>query len=134
MALALDEIAAAQGDCSEAVGDVPGAMGKTGDVIVDLAAADGPARGRLVFEAKDSKLTRPEAIRQLDRALEQRDADFAVLVVPGDDEVPAKLQTLREYNGDKLIVTLDPERRRAAGARARLPPRACPRPDGPRRR
>ena len=38
-----------------------------------------------------------------------RDADFAVLVVPGDDEVPARMQPLREYNGDKLIVTLDPE-------------------------
>ncbi len=109
VAEALDEIAAGQGDCAEAVGDVPGAMGKTGDVTVDLAAADGPARGRLVFEAKDSKLARPEAIRQLDRALEQRDADFAVLVVPGDEEVPAKMQPLREYNGDKLIVTLDPD-------------------------
>jgi hypothetical protein len=32
-----------------------------------------------------------------------------VLVVPSDEEVPAKLQTLREYNGDKLIVTLDPD-------------------------
>ncbi|HLM26455.1 MAG TPA: hypothetical protein VK304_05750 [Thermoleophilaceae bacterium] len=109
VAEAVDLIATVQGDCSEAVGDLPGATGKTGDVVVDLAAADGPARGRLVFEAKDSKLPRPEAIRQLDRALEQRDADFAVLVVPDDDEVPARMQTLREYNGDKLIVTLDTE-------------------------
>jgi hypothetical protein len=109
VAEAVDLIAAAQGDCAEAVGDVKGATGKTGDVVVDVGASDGPALGRLVFEAKDSKLPRPEAIRQLDRAIEQRDADFAVLVVPGDDEVPARMQALREYNGDKLVVTLDPE-------------------------
>jgi NAD(P)-dependent dehydrogenase (short-subunit alcohol dehydrogenase family) len=32
-----------------------------------------------------------------------------VLVVPTDEEVPAKLEALREYNGDKLVVALDPE-------------------------
>ncbi len=37
-----------------------------------------------------------------------RDADFAVLVVPTADELPAKLEPLREYNGDKLLVALDP--------------------------
>ena len=31
-----------------------------------------------------------------------------MLVVPTEQEVPAKLQSLREYNGDKLIVALDP--------------------------
>ncbi len=39
----------------------------------------------------------------------ERSADFAVLVVPTEEEVPAKLEPLREYNGDKLVVTLDPE-------------------------
>jgi NAD(P)-dependent dehydrogenase (short-subunit alcohol dehydrogenase family) len=29
--------------------------------------------------------------------------------VPSEDEVPARLHPLREYNGDKLIVTLEPE-------------------------
>jgi hypothetical protein len=32
-----------------------------------------------------------------------------VLVVPSEDKVPAKMRQLREYNGDKLIVTFDPE-------------------------
>jgi NAD(P)-dependent dehydrogenase (short-subunit alcohol dehydrogenase family) len=32
-----------------------------------------------------------------------------VLVVPNEDKVPAKMRPLREYNGDKLIVTYDPE-------------------------
>ena len=62
-----------------------------------------------MFEAKDRRLSKPQALQELDRALEQRSADFAVLVVPTEEEVPAKLSPLREYNGDKLIVALDPE-------------------------
>ena len=39
----------------------------------------------------------------------ERSADFAVLVVPTEEEVPAKLEPLREYNGDKLVLALDPD-------------------------
>jgi hypothetical protein len=106
---AVDALAVGQGDDAEAVGDLPGAGGKTGDVVVSIDACSGPARGRIVFEAKDRKLSRPAALKELDRALEQRSADFAVLVVPTEDEVPAKLQPLREYNGDKIVVALDPD-------------------------
>jgi hypothetical protein len=106
---ALDEIAVAQGDDCDAVGDVPGAGGKRGDVVVALDACSGPARGRIVFEAKDRRISKPEAMKQLDDALAHREADFAVLVVPTDDEVPAKLRPLREYNGDKLVVVWRPE-------------------------
>jgi hypothetical protein len=106
---ALDEIAVAQGDDCDAVGDLPGAGGKRGDVVVALDACSGPARGRIVFEAKDRRISKPEAIKQLDDALAHREADFAVLVVPTDDEVPAKLRPLREYNGDKLVVVWNPE-------------------------
>ncbi|HEU0024992.1 MAG TPA: hypothetical protein VFQ12_10190, partial [Thermoleophilaceae bacterium] len=105
----LDALALRQGDVAEAVGDQPGASGKTGDVIVDIGACDGPSRGRIVFEAKDRRLSKPRAIEELDRALADRDADFAVLVVPTADELPAKLEPLREYNGDKLLVALDPD-------------------------
>lgn len=31
------------------------------------------------------------------------------MVVPGEDEIPAKLHALREYYGDKLIAVYDPE-------------------------
>jgi hypothetical protein len=109
VAEAVDAIAGAQGDTAEAVGDLKGATGKTGDVIVGIDAASGPERGRVVFEAKDSRLSTPKAIAELDDALSQRDADYAVLVVPGEDEVPARLHPLREYNGDKLVVTFDPD-------------------------
>jgi len=104
---AVDVIAAAQGDDAEAVGDVTEATGKVGDIVVSLDACNGPARGRIVIEAKDRRLSRPGALAELDKAMAERSADFAVLVVPTEDEVPAKLEALREYNGDKLVVALD---------------------------
>jgi hypothetical protein len=94
---------------AEAVGDLKEATGKVGDVVVAIDACNGPARGRIVIEAKDSRLSRPKALDELDRALAARSADFAVLVVPTDAELPAKLEPLREYNGDKMVVALDPE-------------------------
>jgi hypothetical protein len=110
VAEALEQIAAGQGDDCEAVGDLPGATGKKGDVVIAIDACQGPARGRIVFEAKDArKLTKPEAWKYLDEARAQRDADFAVLVVPSEDRLPARTRALREYNGDKLLVTFDPD-------------------------
>ena len=109
VAEALDQIASAQGDDCDAVGDLPGANGKTGDVVVAIDACSGPARGTIVWEAKDRRLSKPAALAELDKAMAQRDADFAVLVVPTEDELPAKLRPLREYNGDKLIVVWNPE-------------------------
>ncbi len=106
---ALDAVAVGQGDVAEAVGDLREATGKTGDVVVGIDGCSGPVRGRIVFEAKNSQLTRPKALRELDDALAERNADFAVLVVPAEEKVPARMAPLREYNGDKLIVTFDPE-------------------------
>ncbi len=48
-------------------------------------------------------------LRELDRALAERNADFAVMVVSSEDKVPARTQQLREYNGDKMVVAFDPE-------------------------
>ena len=111
VAEALDSIAAAQGDDCDAVGDLKGATRKTGDVLVAIEGCRGPARGRIVFEAKTARLSKPEALRELDRGMAERDADFGVLIVPSDDKLPARMLALREYNGDKLIVALDPESR-----------------------
>jgi hypothetical protein len=106
---AVDRIALAQGDVAEAVGDHKEATGKVGDVVVAIDAARGPARGRIVVEAKDKRLSKPRAIAELDQALAHRSADFALLVVPTEEELPAKVEPLREYNGDKLVVALDPQ-------------------------
>jgi hypothetical protein len=107
VAEAIDAIALAQGDVAEAVGDVRGATGKTGDIVVAIDACNGPPRGRIVFEAKDRRLSRPGALAELDKAMADRDADFAVLIVPTEEEVPSRLEALREYNGDKLVLAHD---------------------------
>jgi hypothetical protein len=106
---AVDRIALGQGDIAEAVGDQKEATGKVGDVVVAIEAAHGPARGRIVVEAKDKRLSRPRALAELDEAMAHRSADFALLVVPTEEELPAKVEPLREYNGDKLVVALDPD-------------------------
>ena len=106
---ALGAIAAAQGDDCDAVGDIEGGGGKTGDVVVDIDGCRGAPRGRIVFEAKDARLSKPRAIETLDQALAQRSADFAVLVVSGEDKLPARTTALREYGGDKLMVAFDPD-------------------------
>lgn len=109
VAEAIDRIASVHGDTADAVGDALGSGGKRGDVVVGIDGCSGVDRGRVVFEAKDSQLTKPRFYDELDSAREQRDADFAVLVVPGQDEVPARLHSLREYQGDKMIAVYDPD-------------------------
>ena len=83
--------------------------GRKGDSIVEVGAAEGPAQARLVFEVKNTRLSKNDAWRELNAALEQRDAAFAVLVVGGEDKVPAGRQQLHEYEGNKMIVAVDRE-------------------------
>jgi len=109
VAEALERIAAVQDDVCEAVGDEAGAGGRKGDVVVTVGGATGPGCGRIVFEVKDRRLSKPEFQKELDAARAQRDAEYGVMVVPSEEEVPAKLHALREYYGDKLIAVYDPE-------------------------
>ena len=109
VAEAVDALALPLGDLAEAVGDLKESTGKKGDVVVAIGGCHGPAQGRIVFEAKTARMTRPKALEELDGARAERNADYAVLVVPSEDKVPAKMQALREYNGDKLIVAYDPD-------------------------
>ena len=105
---ALAGLANARGDHAEGVGELTEGGGKTGDAVVEVGAQSGPTRARIAFEAKDSRLSRPKMIETLDRAREQRSADFAVLVVPSDEKVPAGTLVLEEIQGDKMVVTWDP--------------------------
>jgi hypothetical protein len=107
---AIDRIASARGDAAHAVGDAANESGsKKGDVIAEIGAATGPANGKLVFEAKNRRLGRPDAWRELNAAMADRDAGYAVLVVAGEENVPPKTQSLLEYEGNKLIVAVDPD-------------------------
>jgi len=106
---AVEAIAAAQGDCAEPVGDLTEGGGKRGDVVVAVDAATGPARGRIVVEAKDRRISRKRSLEELAEGLDQRSAQFGVWVVPSDEELPAGVRDLREIDGDKLFVVFDPE-------------------------
>jgi hypothetical protein len=106
---AVDAIAQARGDDCDAVGDLLGTGGRKGDVLVGVDGATGPARARIVFEAKNAYVPKNKAIAELEAAMEQRDADYGVWVVPSDDLLPGRGTQLREVNGDKLFVVYDPD-------------------------
>jgi hypothetical protein len=106
---AVDTLAHGRGDDCDAVGDVPGSGGRKGDVIVGVDGCAGPPRARIVFEAKNAYVPKNRAVAELDAAIEQRDADYGVWVVPSEDLLPGHGPQLREVNGDKLFVVFDPE-------------------------
>jgi len=107
---AIERIADGRGDVAIHTGDERGAGGtKLGDTVVEVGAADGGAKARIVFEDKrGERLSKNEAWRQLNGAMTERSADFAVLVVAGEDNIPAGREQLIEYEGNKVIVAVDP--------------------------
>jgi hypothetical protein len=106
----LERIAEAQGDAARHVGDESSeAGGKKGDTVVELGAALGGALANVVFEAKNKRLSKNDAWSELNGCMRERDAAYSVLVVAGDDKVPAGLEELTEYQGNKIIAVLDRE-------------------------
>ena len=105
---ALERIAASRGDCATHTGgEQAEGGGRKGDSLVELEAAEGPSGGRIVFEAKDKKLSKNQAWAELNEGMAARAAAYAVLVVAGEDRVPAGREQLHEYEGNKLIVAVD---------------------------
>ena len=109
VALAIDAIASVQGDDCEAVGDVRGEGGRKGDVVVGIEGGSGQTKGNIVFEAKDRQLSRNAALAELDGCLATRGAGYAVLVVPSEDELPARTHANTEFNANKVFCVFDPE-------------------------
>jgi hypothetical protein len=106
----VEQLAAARGDVAHHVGDERSASGgKKGDIVIEIEAASGPAKGRIAIDAKDERLSKNKAWAELDAALAERDATFAILVVASDEKVPAGREQLHEYQGNKMIVALDKE-------------------------
>jgi hypothetical protein len=106
---AIADIARGRGDDAEAVGDTRGEGGRKGDVVVGIDACAGQPRGQIVFEAKDRRLSRNEALAELDVCLATRSATYAVLVVPSEDELPARTHANTEFNANKVFCVYDPE-------------------------
>jgi hypothetical protein len=107
---AIESIAGARGDLALHTGSAQAeGGGKKGDTLVEIGACEGTARGRVVFEAKDNQMTKNKAWSELNAAMTARAASFGVLVVAGEDNVPAGREALTEYEGNKLIVAVDRE-------------------------
>ena len=106
----IDAIAQAQGDAAHHTGDTTNESGsKKGDTVVEIGGALGAPLATIVFEAKNKRLSKNDAWTELNSCMGQRDASFAVLVVAGEDKVPAGLEELTEYQGNKIIAVLDRE-------------------------
>jgi hypothetical protein len=105
---AIEAIAASRGDAASHTGaEQAEGGGKKGDTLVEIGGCDGPAAGRIVFEAKDKRLSKNDAWAELNDGMAARAASFAVLVVAGEDKVPAGREQLNEYEGNKMIVAVD---------------------------
>ena len=110
VAEAVDRIAGVHGDTAEAVGDERGAGGKQGDVVVGIDGCSGVDRGRIVFEAKDSQLSKPRFYDELDSSKGSARRGLRGARGPrGATRCQRKLHALREYQGDKMIAVYDPE-------------------------
>ena len=104
----VEQMAAGRGDVAHHVGDERSASGgKKGDIVIEIDAASGAAKGRIAIDAKDEKLSKNAAWAVLNAALDERDAGFAILLVASDEKVPSGRQQLHEYEGNKMIVALD---------------------------
>ncbi len=105
---AIERISLSRGDCATHTGgEQAEGGGRKGDTLVELDAAEGPSSGRIVFEAKDKRLSKNQAWAELNEGMEARAAGYAVLVVAGEERVPAGRELLHEYEGNKLIVAVD---------------------------
>ena len=127
---ALAAIAHARGDDCDAVGDVPGAGGRKGDVLVGIDGCSGPPRARIVFEAKHSYVPKNKALAELDEAMAQRDAEYAVWVVPAPDLLPGHGPRAARGQRRQAVRRLRSRGRHAGRARARLRARPRPHADG----
>jgi hypothetical protein len=106
----VEEMASARGDIAHHVGDERSASGgKAGDIVIEVEAGSGSAKGRIAIDAKDERLSKNEAWKVLNASLAERDASFAILLVASDEKVPAGREPLHEYEGNKMIVALDKE-------------------------
>lgn len=84
----LQAAAALVGDAVDEVGEQKGAIGKTGDILVTVDSHDAKgADASIIFEAKNKAITlggKDTIYHELDRALKNRNAGFAVAVVHPD--------------------------------------------------
>jgi hypothetical protein len=95
------------GDEASAVGDVGGSGGRrSGDIVVTLNTSDTHGAGACcVIEVKDRRLSLNEALRELERAISNRDAGAGLIVFSNQEKAPITVPL--QVFGSKAIVVLD---------------------------
>jgi hypothetical protein len=102
-------IASQHGDVAERVGTETGVTGsQKGDEVVTLNPDDTNGyEARFALEAKTRKLTMRNTLKELDDAIENRDAFAAIAVFSTQEQAPTSVPF--HYAGNKAIVVLDDE-------------------------
>lgn len=81
---------------------------KMGDFVVELNPRDiGGRDRRIVFEAKDRKLTMEKSMAELDAAMLNRDAQVGVLVFAKAGQAPLAGKPLRVLHGNRIMLVFD---------------------------
>lgn len=105
----VSRIAAQHGDVAEHVGTESGLCGtQKGDEVVTLNVDDANGyEARFALEAKSRKLTMRATLKELDDAIENRDALAAIAVFTTQEQAPTSVPF--HYSGNKAIAVLDKE-------------------------
>lgn len=93
------------------VGTELGADGnKAGDIVAILNPDTTGGRDvRVVIEAKCRKLSASACLKELERAMSNREAEAGVIVFDDPNHAPTKGQSLRIYPGNRVVAVLDRE-------------------------
>lgn len=76
---------------------------KVGDFVLTLADTN----QRIVVEAKsDQSYSQPDIKNELEEAIENRDADYGIIVFEAESQVPDKVGYFHEFDTDRLSVAL----------------------------
>ena len=100
-------------DMVESTGNAAGDLGKSrkGDFVVMIEGTE----KKIVFEMKHrDSIVRPTIMSDLDEAMENRRAEYGVLVSRNRDALPMEVGWFNEYGGNKLVCAVsetddDPE-------------------------
>ncbi len=107
---ALEPFAKAYGDNLEMIGKKTGTRGRAlaGDLVVDIHDSSLTLTPRVVIEAKSVKdQSLPKLKKQMEAALENRSADWAIGVVESSNALPKSVGCFRFYNPNLIICAFE---------------------------
>ena len=102
----LEWIAGIHADKLERTGNTTGKLSrsKKGDFVMTLGDID----KKIVFEMKDrDDISRPDIQRQLNEAMENREAEYGILVAKNKDSLDKSIGWFNEYDGKHLVCALE---------------------------